>query len=118
MESKPHEPIEVEILEAETRYWQALKDLDTAAIQALSTEPTLVTGASGVAEFGREVLGQTLHQGGWRLDDFSLSEATVRRLTDDVAVIAYKVEEQMTVDGEPLTVEAAESSTWIRRDGR
>jgi hypothetical protein len=41
-----------------------------------------------------------------------------RAVTDDVAVVAYKVREQMTVDGKPLTLEAADASTWVRRDGR
>jgi hypothetical protein len=28
------------------------------------------------------------------------------------------VREQLTVDGNPLTLEAADASTWVRRDGR
>jgi len=41
-----------------------------------------------------------------------------RAVTDDVAVVAYKVREQLTVDGKPLTLDAADASTWVRRDGR
>lgn len=36
----------------------------------------------------------------------------------DVAVLAYKVHEHLTVDGQPVSVDAADSSTWVRRDGR
>ena len=39
-------------------------------------------------------------------------------MTDDVAVVAYKVKEELVVDGEPLSLEAFESSVWIRRDGK
>jgi hypothetical protein len=28
------------------------------------------------------------------------------------------VHEDLTVDGKPVTLDAAESSTWVRRDGR
>ena len=49
----------------------------------------------------------------FRLDD----DAQVRMLSDDVAVIAYKVQEELTVDGEPVRLEATDSSTWIRRNG-
>jgi hypothetical protein len=53
------------------------------------------------------------------LNEFTLSDdAQIRLLSDDVAVLAYKVRENLTVDGEPVTLEAADASTWIRRDGR
>jgi hypothetical protein len=54
----------------------------------------------------------------WTLHDYTLSDVQVRQLTDDVAVIAYKVREKMTVEGKPLTLEAADASTWIRKNGR
>ena len=37
---------------------------------------------------------------------------------DDVAVLAYKVTEDLTVDGKAVHLEAADASTWARRDGR
>jgi hypothetical protein len=44
--------------------------------------------------------------------------AQVRLLQDDVAVVAYEVHEELTVDGKPVTLDAADSSTWVRRNGR
>jgi hypothetical protein len=41
----------------------------------------------------------------------------VRLVHDDVAIVAYKVKESLTVDGKPLTLEAADSSTWVRSPG-
>jgi hypothetical protein len=32
-------------------------------------------------------------------------------------VIAYTVREELTVDGKPLTMEAADASTWVKKDG-
>ena len=39
-------------------------------------------------------------------------------LSEDVAVIAYRVKELLTVDGKPITIDAADSSTWVRRNGQ
>ncbi len=39
-------------------------------------------------------------------------------LRDDVAIVAYKVRESLTVAGKSMMLEAAAASTWIRNDGR
>ena len=31
--------------------------------------------------------------------------------------MAYQVHEELTVEGKPLTLDAADASTWVRRDG-
>jgi hypothetical protein len=41
----------------------------------------------------------------------------VRTIADGVAVIAYKVSEEIVIDGETQTLEAFDSSVWVRRDG-
>jgi hypothetical protein len=38
-------------------------------------------------------------------------------LGDDIAVLAYNVREEATVDGKRVTLDAADASTWRRRDG-
>ena len=43
--------------------------------------------------------------------------AQVRLLTEDVALVAYQVREEMTVEGKPLTLNAADASVWVRRNG-
>jgi hypothetical protein len=42
----------------------------------------------------------------------------VRLLGDDTAIVAYTVHEELTVDGKPVSIDAADTSTWVRRDGR
>jgi hypothetical protein len=54
----------------------------------------------------------------WSLRDYEVSELQVRMLSDDVAIVAYKVTEDLTVEGKPVHLEAADASTWVRRDGR
>ena len=52
-------------------------------------------------------------------NDFTISDdAQVRLLGDDVAVLACNVHEELTVDGKPVTLDAADASTWVRRNDR
>lgn len=39
------------------------------------------------------------------------------QLQDDVAIVAYTVHEELTVEGKPVKLDAADASTWVRRDG-
>ena len=110
-------PIEAKLLDYEKQYWQAIKDRDVPAAMRLTDDPCIITGAQGVARITRTAFAGMLQAGGWTLHEFTLSDMQVRLLGDDVAVIAYKVKEKLTVDGKPLTVEAADSSTWVRREG-
>jgi hypothetical protein len=45
---------------------------------------------------------------------FRISDAQVRLLRDDVAVLVYNVHEELTVDGQPVTMDAASSSRLKR----
>jgi hypothetical protein len=55
----------------------------------------------------------------YTLNDFTISdEVEVRELGNDVAILAYKVHEELTVQAKPVMVDAADASTWVRRDGR
>jgi ketosteroid isomerase-like protein len=110
-------PIEAKLIDYEKQYWKAIKDRDVPAAMRLTDDPCIVTGAQGVARITRTAFAGMLQAGGWTLHEFTLSDVQVRLLGDDVAVLAYKVKELLTVDGKSLTVEAADSSTWVRREG-
>jgi uncharacterized protein (TIGR02246 family) len=107
-----------ELLDLEKQYWQAMKEKDVDAAMRLTDEECLVTGAQGVARISREGLPDMLNRASYTLHHFELKDAQVRELRDDVAILAYKVHEELTVDGKPLTLVAADASTWIRREGR
>jgi uncharacterized protein (TIGR02246 family) len=110
--------IEAEILALEQRYWQALQDKDVEAALRLTADPCIVTGAQGAAAIDRKMFETMMNSATWTLKRFEIKPgAQVRRLTDDVAIVAYQVREELTVEGKPLTLEAADASTWVRRDG-
>jgi len=107
-----------ELLALEKEYWQAIKDRNVEAAMYLTDEPCIVTGARGVARVDRETLQGMLSAAPYTLEDFDLDDVEVRMLGDDVAVLAYNVHENLIVDGKPVKLDAADSSTWVRRDGR
>ena len=111
--------IEQELLALEKKYWQALKDKDADTAMRLSDDPAIVTGPQGVLRLDRSTLGGMMKAASYTLNDFTIGDdAHVQLLGDDVAVLAYTVHEELTVDGKPVTLDAADSSTWVRRNGR
>lgn len=109
---------EKELVQLEKQYWQAMKDKDVEAAIRLTDDPCIVTGAQGVASIDREAFRGMMTGAPWSLQDYDVSDVQVRLLSDDVAIVAYKVTEELTVEGKPLKLEAADSSTWVRRGGR
>lgn len=111
--------IEAELLALEKRYWQAIKDKDAEAAMRLTDEPCIVTGAQGVGSLDRKTLAAMMKTATYTLHRFEIkSGAQVRLIGDDVAIVAYQVHEELTVNGEPVSLDAADASTWVRRDGR
>lgn len=113
------EAIAKALVALETRYWQAMKDRDVDAAMRLTDETCIVTGAQGVGTVDRKTIGQMVSTAKHTLHDFKVSdEVEVRMLRDDVAILAYKVHEELTVDGKHVSLDAADSSLWVLRNGR
>jgi len=110
---------EIELIELEKAYWQAIQTKDADALARLTDETCILTGAQGAARLDRPTLARMVKAGSMALRDFNISgDAQVRLLGDDVAIVAYKVHEELTVDGQAVAVDAADASTWVRRNGR
>jgi hypothetical protein len=108
--------VEKELLALERRYWQAIKDKDVEAAMELSDDPCFITGAQGVARLDGKSMAAMLEQAPYTLHRFEIAEdAQVRLISADVAVLAYRLREELTVDGEALLLDAADASTWVRR---
>ena len=108
-----------ELLSLERRYWQALQDQDDEAALDLTDDPCIIAGAQGIASLDRRTMAAMLRQGTWRLQSFKIDpDVQLRMIGDDVAVLAYTVHEELTVDGNPVKLQAADASTWVRRGGR
>lgn len=109
--------LEQELTQIEARYWEAMKEKDVQALDELTDFPCLVTGAQGVASIDRATFAKMVRDSHWVLKEAKLSDIHARRVSDDVAAVAYKVRETLVVDGKAVTLEAADLSTWVRRNG-
>ena len=103
--------------ELEKKYWTAIKDGDSAAAASLSDDFCIVVGAQGVGELDRKTLAGMFAGGPWKLNEFDLQKVHVRQVTDDVVIVAYEVNEKLTVEGKPLALKAYDASVWVRRGG-
>jgi len=111
-------PVEKELLELERQFWQAMQDRNVEAAVKLTEFPCIVAGASGTMRVERPAFEQMMLDSTSSIQNVQLDpHAEVRMLTDDVGIVAYKVREQVTVGGKQVTVEAADASTWVRRNG-
>lgn len=110
---------EQELLRLEEGYWRAIQERDAETVMRLSDESCIVAGAQGIARIDRKALGEMVKNAPYTLERFEVRDdgAEVRLIGEDVAVLAYKVSEELTVDGQHVSLEAADSSTWVKRDG-
>lgn len=108
-----------EILDQEERFWRAMQVKDPDATGEMTDEGSIVVGAQGVSTINPDQISKMTREGKWQLKKFEIDgkSAQVRMLTDDIALIAYHVTEEVTIDGVDLNVQANESSVWVRRDG-
>jgi hypothetical protein len=111
--------IEEELLELERRYWQAMQDGDVDTAVKLTDFPCIVSGASGIGAVDKTTFTAMMKNPRYEILSVELDhDAKVRLIRDDVAVVAYKVHEELTVEGQPVAFDASDSSTWVKRDGR
>jgi hypothetical protein len=108
---------EQELVALETEFWESMRTKNVKTALDLTEDPSIITGAQGVSRIDHPAFEKLMTGATWELIDYEFTDLETRQITDDVAVVAYKVTEQLTVDGKPLTLEAFDSSTWVRRNG-
>ena len=109
---------EKQITDLEMQFWQAMKAKDAAAATRLTAETCILTGAQGASRIEGKMFAGMLAGATWQLHDFALKNVVVDKVSDDVAVIGYTVHEKLTVDGKPVEFDAADASTWVRKNGK
>jgi len=105
------------IVDLETRFWKALVEKDTAKAAALIADECLITGPSGAVRIDPNKYTQMMQDGQWTLDTFEFSELKVIFPAEDTAVVAYKVHQRGELKGQPMDLQCADSTSWVK-DGR
>jgi hypothetical protein len=110
---------EQKIVDLEKKFWRTMVERNTEASVAMLPEKSIVAGAQGAAVLTHDDYRGMAKQGEslWRLNSFQLDDVNVVFPTEDVAVIAYTVTEELEVEGQPLTLKAADATTWVRQNG-
>lgn len=109
-----------ELLGLEKKFWNAMQSKDGRAAAQLTDEQCVLVGAQGVSKIDRNTMQALMADSNWEMKDFILDEdqAQVTMMGDDIALVAYPVKERLVVEGEPLALQANDSSVWVRRDGQ
>jgi hypothetical protein len=107
-----------ELLEHERRFWNAMRDKDGEAASEMTADNCIVVGAQGVSAIDPDTMARLTKEGDWELERYTFDESTaqVQFLNEDVALVAYKVKEKLTVEGKPVNLEANDASVWIRKN--
>ena len=111
--------MEQELIDVEKRFWDAMKDKDARSAGQMTDDGCIIVGAQGVSAIDAKMMEKMTTEGKWQLKqyEFNVEKARVRFIGDDVAIVAYSVNERVVVEGETLPIEANDSSVWVRRDG-
>lgn len=112
------EHLKRELIGLEKKYWQAMQDQDLQTAIRLTDFPCLVAGAHGLmavdqAQYEKMFQSHKEEVLRVRVDD----NPEVRLLLPDTAIIAYKINCTMKAGGKEKTMNAVDTSTWVKRDG-
>lgn len=109
-----------EILNLERKYWTAMRDHDLETALSLTDFPCLVASSHGVSSVDRAEYEKMFrsNEGSIRAFTFNEEDAEVRQVSPDTAVVAYKVKSTFTKEGQSQTIDAVDTSTWVRRDNK
>ena len=117
---KNSDNITEEILNLEKKYWTAMREHDLESAISLTDFPCLVASAHGLQSVDKEEFTKMFNSndGTIRTFEFDESKAEVRQINENTAVVAYNVHTSFSNDGVDKTINAIDTSTWIKRDGR
>lgn len=107
------------IINLEHRFWTCIQERDNKGAAALLAPESIVAGAQGASIITPELYGKMAQQGEslYQLKSYRLEDPKVTFPAKGVAVIAYKVTEEMDVEGKPLTLNAADTTVWVQVSG-
>ena len=108
--------IKKELLKLERQYWQAMKDKNIEAAMSLTDYPCIIAGPQGVGSIGKKEFSSMMKASPYSLKRFTIkNNAQVRLLSPDVAVLAYEVREELSMNGKIVKHDTFDSSTWVKR---
>jgi Domain of unknown function (DUF4440) len=110
---------EQELVALEKRYWRAIEENDIETAVGLTDFPCIVAGSGGVRRVDEPTYREMMASPAYQVKQFTMKgEVQARMLSEDIGFVAYEIHEELSVHGNSVSVDATDSSTWVRRDGR
>lgn len=106
-----------EIQALEQAFWKSLVARDTQAATRLLAPQALMVSSHGALRFDPAQYAKMLQDPKHGLLDYTLSDMEVLFPTQDVAIVTYRAHQTMQMDGDELTQDVVDSSTWVRLEG-
>lgn len=110
--------IDREILALEHEYWDSMMSKDPDVVSRLTADESIVVGPQGVGMVSKKDIGSMVMSDDWKLKGYQFDDVKFSKPDADTALIAYSVKEDLEVGGKPLTLEANDSTLWVRREKR
>jgi ketosteroid isomerase-like protein len=108
---------EKEILALENKYWTSIRENDMATVDRLTDDPCIVTGPQGASRIDKATFKKMMAKPTWTLLDYEIKNAEVGQPSADVAIIGYNVHVVARYEGKEVTLDAADASTWVKKNG-
>lgn len=106
-----------EILNLEKRFWSAMSENDFENALDLTDFPCVLASSRGTHSYDQQEFKKMFEAGQGKIKDFQFDDSSVeiRQLSPDTAVIAYKIKSTFSHEGTDKTIEAVDTSTWVKR---
>ncbi|MVZ60872.1 nuclear transport factor 2 family protein [Sphingobacterium humi] len=106
------------IISLEKQYWQRMENHELDGLLDLTYFPCIVSSSKGIRKADKQSFVDMFEQGKELVFKvLSISEEEVIELTDQTAVIAYKVATEKTYQGKTWQDSCVCNSTWVLKDG-
>ena len=110
--------MEKELLALEREYWDSMITKDPTVATRLTADESIVVGAHGVGTVTSKNIGSMVQTDDWKLKRYEFSDVACLPIDDNNAIIAYRVKEELEVDGKPVSFTAHDATVWTKRKGK
>ena len=107
-------PSRQQIEQLENAFWQSMVDNQPKVATGLLAERALMVSGHGAMAFDHAGYTRMQLDPSHKLLDYALSDLDVLFASDEVAIATYKVDQTVEYDGMRTTMQAVDSSTWLK----
>lgn len=114
-----NDTITQDLVSLEKKYWTAMAEHDLKTAVELTDFPCIVASAHGPRLVDRAQFEKLFNSHREAIKSFSFEgKPEVRLLSEETAIIAYQIRATVSFEGKELAMNAIDTSTWIKRNGK